>query len=57
VFHVSQHHKYVPDPSRVIQMDEVQVRDNLIVDALSLRIEDREVKNFRGTEIALVTVT
>jgi len=38
-------------------MDEVQVRDNLIVDALSLRIEDREVKNFRGTEIALVTVT
>jgi hypothetical protein len=57
VFHVSQLQKYVPDPSRVIQMYEVQVRDNLTVDALSLRIEDREVKNLRGKEIALVKVT
>jgi len=38
-------------------MDEVQVRYNLTVEALPLRMEDREVKNLRGKEIALVKVT
>ena len=31
VFHVSQLRKYVPDPSHVIQRDDVQVRDNLML--------------------------
>jgi len=57
IFHVIELRKYVPDPSHIIQKDEVQVRDNLTVEALSLRIEDREVKNLRGKEIALVKVT
>ena len=57
VFHVSQLRKYVHDPSHVIHMDDVQVRENLTVEALPLRIEDREVKNLRGKEIALVKVT
>ena len=56
VFHVSQLRKYVPDPSHVIHMDEVQVRENLTIEALPLRIEDRKVKNLRGKEIALVKV-
>jgi len=38
-------------------MDEVQVRDNLTVETLPLKIEEREVKNLRGKEIALVKVT
>ena len=38
VFHVSQLRKYVPDPSHVISMDEVEVRDNLTVEALPVRI-------------------
>jgi len=38
-------------------MDEVQVRDNLIVEALPLSIENQEVKNLRGKEIAFVKVT
>jgi len=33
MFHVSQVRKYVPDPSHIIQMDEVQVRENLTVEA------------------------
>ena len=33
VFHVSQLRKYIPDPSYVIQMDDVQVRDNLTIEA------------------------
>ena len=56
VFHVSQLWKYVPDPSHVIQRDDVQVRDNITVETLPVRIVGREVKKLRGKEIPLVTV-
>ena len=56
VFHVSQLRKYVPDPSHVIQSDDVQVRDNLTVETLPVRIDDRKVKTLRGKEIPLVRV-
>jgi len=56
VFHVSQLRKYVADPSHVIPRDDVQVRDNLTVETLPLRIEDRKVKQLRGKEIPLVKV-
>ena len=56
VFHVSQLRKYIPDPSHEIQVDDIQVRDNLTVEALPARIEDRKVKQLRGKEIALVKV-
>ena len=56
VFHVSQLRKYVPDPSHVIEMDDIQVRDNLTVETMPLRIEDREIKSLRGKEIFLVKV-
>lgn len=36
VFHVSQLRKYVPDSSHVIQMDDMQVRDKLTVEASTL---------------------
>jgi len=54
VFHVSQLQKYVSDPSHVIPRDDVQVRDNLTVETLPVRIEGREVKNLRGKKIPLV---
>jgi len=56
VFHVSQLQKYVLDPSHVIQRDDVQVRANLTVETLPVRIEGREVKKLRGKEIPLVKV-
>jgi hypothetical protein len=56
VFHVSQLRKYVADPSHVIPRDDVQVRDNLTVETLPLRIDDRKVKTLRGKEIPLVRV-
>lgn len=40
----------------MVQVDDVQVRDNLTVDASPMRIEDRELKQFRGKETALVKV-
>jgi len=56
VFHVSQLRKYVSDPSHVIQIDDVQIRDNLTVETLPVRIEGCEVKRLRGKEIPLVKV-
>jgi hypothetical protein len=56
VFHVSQLRKYVPNPAHVVQRDDVQVRDNLTVKTLPVRIEGREVKKLRGKEIPLVKV-
>jgi len=56
VFHVSQLRKYVYDESHVIQVDELEVRDNLTVETWPVRIEDQEVKRLRGKEIVLVKV-
>ena len=56
VFHVSQLRKYISDPSHVVSMDDVQVRDNLTVETMPVRIAEREMKTLRGKEIALVKV-
>ena len=42
------------DASHVIQVDDLEVRDNLAVETWLVRIEDREVKRLRGKEIVLV---
>ena len=56
VFHFSQLRKYVNDPSHVIELDSVQVKENLTYETLPLRIDDRMVKQLRGKEIPLVKV-
>ncbi|KAK2409545.1 hypothetical protein QL285_044961 [Trifolium repens] len=56
VFHVSQLRKYVSDPTHVIKTDDIQVRENLVVETLPLRVEGREVKKLRNKEIASVKV-
>jgi len=56
VFHVSQLWKYVYDASHVIQVDDLEVRDNWTVETWPVTIEDREVKRLRGKEIVLVKV-
>ncbi|XP_058733171.1 uncharacterized protein LOC131604767 [Vicia villosa] len=56
MFHVSQLRKYVPYPSHMIHMDDVQVRENLTVETMPIRITDREIKSLRGKDIPLVKV-
>jgi len=56
VFHISQLRKYVHDPSHVIELDNVQVKENLTFETQPLRIDDRMVKQLRGKEIPLVKV-
>ena len=40
----------------MIELDDVQVKENLTYEALPLRIEDRRTKHLRGKEIPLVKV-
>ncbi|PNX73284.1 retrotransposon-related protein, partial [Trifolium pratense] len=56
VFHVSQLRKYVPDPSHVIEADDIQLRENLTVETVPLRIEDKQVKRLRNKEVVSVKV-
>ncbi|MCI79225.1 B3 DNA-binding domain protein, partial [Trifolium medium] len=46
----------VADPSHVIEADDVQVKDNLTVKTIPLRIEGQEVNKLRNKEIASVKV-
>ncbi|XP_027337063.1 uncharacterized protein LOC113850700 [Abrus precatorius] len=56
VFHVSQLRQYVSDPSHMIDLDPVQVREDLSYDVYPMRIADHGVKQLRGKEISLVKV-
>ena len=56
VFHVSQLRRNVYDLLHVIQIDDLEVRDNLTVETWPIRIEDREVKSLRRKEIISVKV-
>ncbi|MCI04888.1 hypothetical protein A2U01_0025936, partial [Trifolium medium] len=56
VFHVSQLRKYIAEPSHVIETDDIQVKDNLTVESIPLRVEGMEVKKLRNKEIASIKV-
>ena len=56
VFHVSQLRKYVYDPTHVLELDKVQIRDNLTYDVAPIRISDRKTKQLRGKTLPLVKV-
>ncbi|XP_027347964.1 uncharacterized protein LOC113859367 [Abrus precatorius] len=56
VFHVSQLRQYVSDPSHVIDLDPVQVREDLSYDVYPVRIADHCVKQLRDKDISLVKV-
>ncbi|KAK4253599.1 hypothetical protein QN277_010253 [Acacia crassicarpa] len=56
VFHVSQLKKYHPDPSHVIEPEEVELRENLTYIAKPERILDVRDKQLRKKTIRLVKV-
>ena len=56
VFHVSQLRKYIQDPSHVLEVDNVQIKDNMSFEAKPVRIEDHQSKQLRGTTINMVKV-
>nr|KYP69378.1 Retrotransposable element Tf2 [Cajanus cajan] len=56
VFHVSQLRKYVHDPSHVVELDDVQVKENLTYEKLPVAVVDHKLKELRGKFIPLVKV-
>nr|KYP49956.1 Transposon Ty3-G Gag-Pol polyprotein [Cajanus cajan] len=56
VFHVSQLRKYVYVPSHVVELDDVQVKENLTFEKLPVVVVDHKLKELRGKSIALVKV-
>ncbi|XP_058767639.1 uncharacterized protein LOC131641352 [Vicia villosa] len=56
VFHVPQLRRYIVDPSHVVQVDDVQVRDNLTMEKLPMRIEDQELEQLSGKDIGLMKI-
>ncbi|XP_014490635.1 uncharacterized protein LOC106753350 [Vigna radiata var. radiata] len=56
VFHISQLRKYVPDPSHVLEVEDVQAREDLSVEVQPVRVEESQTKQPRGKTIRLVKV-
>ncbi|KAL2327762.1 hypothetical protein Fmac_021189 [Flemingia macrophylla] len=49
-------HKYIHDPSHVVEPDDIQIKENLTYETVPLRIDDKRVKKLRGKDIPLVKV-
>nr|KYP44183.1 Retrotransposable element Tf2 [Cajanus cajan] len=56
VFHVSQLRKYIHDPSHVVELDDVQVKENLTYEKFPVAVVDHKQKELRGKSIAMVKV-
>ncbi|XP_014511617.1 uncharacterized protein LOC106770315 [Vigna radiata var. radiata] len=56
MFHVSQLRKYVPDPSHVLEAEDVQIRGDLSVEVQPVRVEDSQTKQPQGETVRLVKV-
>jgi len=56
VFHVSQLRKYVLDPEHVLEVDDIQIREDLTLDFGPTRVLDMQTKKLRGKEICTVKI-
>ena len=56
VFHVSQLQKYVPDPSHVLEMEDLQIRGDLTLEVQPVGLGDVQMRQLRGKSIRLVQV-
>ncbi|XP_025670494.1 uncharacterized protein [Arachis hypogaea] len=57
VFYVSQLRKYTPDASHVLEPELIQVREDLTLPVIPVRIDDTSIKLLRGKEVSLVKVS
>jgi len=56
VFHVSQLRKYVPDPSYILEMEDLQIRGDLTIEVQPVALGDVQMRQLRGKSIRLVQV-
>ena len=56
VFHVSMLKKYYPDPTHIVQPEEIEVDETLAYEEKPVRLLDRKVKELRNKQISLVKI-
>jgi hypothetical protein len=56
VFHVSMLRKYMSDPSHVLEVHPIELRDDMVYEVQPEVIVDRQVRKLRSKDIALVKV-
>ncbi|XP_071921774.1 uncharacterized protein [Coffea arabica] len=56
IFHVSMLKKYYPDPTHVVQLEEIEVDEALTYEERPVRVQDRKVKELRNKQIPLVKI-
>ncbi|XP_050207545.1 uncharacterized protein LOC126656962 [Mercurialis annua] len=56
VFHVSMLRKYIPDPERIIQPQEVEIDEDLSYEEEPIEIVDTQIRKLRKKEIPMVKV-
>ena len=55
-FHISMLHKYISDPSHVLETPEIELRDDLSYEEQPVQILGREERELRNKTISLVKV-
>ncbi|KAH0748617.1 hypothetical protein KY290_027849 [Solanum tuberosum] len=56
VFHISMLKKYMGDPSLIIPIEDIGIKDNLSYEEIPVQILDRQVRKLRTKEVASVKV-
>ncbi|WMV57997.1 hypothetical protein MTR67_051382 [Solanum verrucosum] len=56
VFHISMLKKYIGDPSLILPIDSIKIKDNLSYEEVPVQILDRQVRRLRTKNVASVKV-
>ena len=56
IFHISMLRRYVPDPSHVLQTQEIEVDESLSYEELPVQVMDRQIRQLRNKSIPMVKV-
>jgi hypothetical protein len=56
VFHVSQLRKYIPDPYRPVELEQIDLQSDLTYQPEPVRIVERDAKMLRNKRIPIVKV-
>jgi len=56
MFNVSQLRKYVFDPAHVLEVEDIQIREDFTVEVPIIALEDSKVEEHKGKTVSLVKV-
>ncbi|XP_071901026.1 uncharacterized protein [Coffea arabica] len=56
IFHISMLKKYYPDPTHILQLEEIEIDESLTYEEKPVQLLDRKVKELRNKQIPLVKI-